>query len=96
MVYINYLSTHCAFIYLLLKILLWLVITIEIKKKKETDLPLFKHGAINYLSTHCAFIYLLLKILTLLPTNYKPGKRKHFRKLKFRKVNLFLRVNISG
>ena len=51
---------------------------------------------INYLSTHCTFIYLLLKILTLLPTNYKPGQRKHFRKLKFRKVNLSLRVNIAG
>ena len=49
--------------------------------------------SINYLSTHCTFIYLLLKILKLLPTKYKPGQRKHFRKLKFRKVNLFLRGN---
>ena len=41
---------------------------------------------INYLSTHCTFIYLLLKLLKLLPTNYKPGQRKHFRKLKFRNL----------
>ena len=37
---------------------------------------------INYLSTHCTFIYLILKIVKLLPTNYKPGQREHFRKLK--------------
>ena len=65
---------------------------IEIKKKKKQIFHCLNMVYINYLSTHCTFIYLLLKILKLLPTKYKPGQRKHFRKLKFRKVNLFLRV----
>ena len=71
---------------------------IEIKKKKkETDLPLFKHGVYK-LSIHSLYIHVpSTEKINLLSTNYKLGQRKHqFRKLKFGKVKLFLRVNISG
>ena len=69
---------------------------IEIKKKKETDLPLFKHGVYK-LSIHSLYIHLPCTENTKAVANKRQTRQaEHFRTLKFRKVNLFLRVNISG
>ena len=56
----------------------------------------FKHGVYK-LSIYSLYIHLPYTETTEAVANkLQTGQRKHFRKLKFRKLTLFLRVNISG
>ena len=68
---------------------------IKNSKEKKTDLPLFKQG-VHKLSIYSLNIHLPSTENTKAVGNKLPtGRAGTFRTLKFRKVNFFLRVNIS-
>ena len=67
----------------------------EIKKEKQIIIKHFLNMVyVNYLSTLCIFIYLPLYTKAV-GNKLQTGPAGSFKALKFRNVNLFLRVNIA-